>query len=327
MDSRKWFSENKTWIFVALVILVLSPVVTDILPEKKISVITKVFLILGEIAITAVAVNAERGRQISQQRAEEYREAATEQAARQVELLRDRGILLQRVSEEVRELLSEVRNALRLVQTIDDKASYDAVRQNCIKQTLKSLCKVLEFDSKAPPDNPLKAIYFKATIFEVSADGTRLDRQYWHYPDTIQPRTDSWSIAGDPNSGAVQAYTLRQEVVMSRVKDAAEDGKIWKDAWPGQHAKYAESSMICVPIWRDSTTDVQTVVRSIMTLDTNQMGYFREGEDETAFRNQVFAPFLGVIRLVYTLTDVLGSQTSSTQSVTQEGDSDGEIPK
>jgi hypothetical protein len=89
--------------------------------------------------------------------------------------------------------------------------------------------------------------------------------------------------------------------VVDSIIEAAADGQVWKDMRDRQREEYANSSMVCVPVWADR--DTENIVRGVVTIDTNIKGYFRTGEEEIGFLNELFAPFLEVIRLSYVVTE------------------------
>lgn len=308
-EAYEWIKDHRGVLLVALILIVFSPILTDIVPRSNVPNVAKGLLIGGNIVLAVVAAMADLSRLQAQRRLATARSRWDAEYAAHLLRLSQKGNLLQHVSEELREVLSEVRASFEAPALRANQGASIESRNTCIRAALKALCRVLEADSRPAGEDPLKAIYFKATIFEFVLGETGgpglLKRKYWYYPDTIQPRTDKWDIADDPNSGCVQAYLRRQEVVLESVKRAAEEGAVWKDSRPGQHLEYEQSSMVCVPVWADpkSGEAAGSAVRGVVTVDTNQLGYFKASENERAFRAQVFGPFLGVIRLVYTLTD------------------------
>jgi hypothetical protein len=290
-------------LLVAILLVVTSSVLTDIVPNKHVSTLSKGILIAGSVLLAFVAAYGDLSRLAIQRRLDGARTAWDVERTEQLTRVSLRATLLQRESEELGEALSEVRNAF---ESFPSATALD-VRKACVKASLKALCRVFESDKHLVVTDPLKAVYVKATIFEYESGGQGaglLVRRYWHYPDTIQPRTDHWDLRADSNAGCVQAYLRRQEVVMESVASAAEGGEVWKDSRPGQHREYSESSMVCIPIWAESQRGApgESAVRAVMTVDTNQVGFFRSSEDERAFRAQIVGPFLGIIRLAYVIT-------------------------
>lgn len=318
MSLRQWIEDHWGFLLVALLLVIFSPVFTDIVPNDDVSTLSKVILIAGNIVLAGVAARGDLLRLAAQRELSTARERWDEQHAEQLTSVSQRARLLQSQTEELDDALLEVRTTFAdaaILRSLELRAD---ARKRCIRAALKGLCKILEADSRPPIGEPLKAIYFKATLFEYvkKADGRRvLERRYWHYPDTIQPRTLKWDVDDDWNSGAVQAYLRRQEVVMESVADAAREGEVWKDSRPRQHQEYEQSSMVCVPVWAESLPGAmgESDVRAIMTIDTNQLRYFQSSEDERAFRAQVFGPFLGIIRLVYVLTQERGAAAAGSE--------------
>jgi hypothetical protein len=308
VNVNKWFKDYRSLLLVTLILAASSPVFTDILPNHHFSNWQKGILLSGTILLAVVAAKGEASRLATEKRVEiDTVEQGRAQDARYREL-NQKANLLQCVSEELGEALSGARDALGELDVSNSQSDKLDARKGCIKSCLKGLCKVLESDKRPSEIEPLKVIYFKATLFELKANeqgGEELERRYWHYPTTIQPRTQRWDIVRDSNAAAVQAYIRRQEVILQNVKDAAAQGEVWKDSRPGQHKEYVQSSMLCVPIWGEqSSADIlNPTVRGVITVDTNQLGYFGIGESERAFRAQVFGPFIDLIRLVYKLTD------------------------
>jgi hypothetical protein len=306
-EATAWVKEHVGLLAMAVLLTVFSPIFSDILPNPNVSNWSKGLLLGGNIILGIIALSGDLRRLSTQRKLSASRLAWEGEQQRTLARFRIRGGLLQRVSVEVREALTEVREAFCEMDMRSDPPQSLLIRQRGVKASLKGLCKLLESDVRPDPD-PLKAISFKATFFEHAtvADRQKLVRKYWHYPDTIQPRTFEWDVLTDYNSGAVQAYLSRREVVMGSVAEAAKEGETWKDSRPGQHEEYAQSSMVCVPFWSEAVKSRPTAdapPTAIITIDTNQIGYFGDSEDERAFRNQIFGPFLGLMRLIYCLTE------------------------
>jgi hypothetical protein len=244
----------------------------------------------------------------------ELRSSSEEWARRQVEErqhITHRAVLLQSVTSRSAEAIAEMRTCIESLPTTKaaTRAELSFARQECVKAALRSLCLVLDDDRR--PDDPLKVAYFKATFFEYFPEPPSagvLRREYWYYPDLIQPRTREWSIANDPNAAAVRAFITRQEVVLPRVANAAAKGSEWKDGRPGHATEYEQSSMVCIPVWTSGGDEKEfggNTVMGILTVDTNQLDYFVGGEDARAARNELFGPFLGLIRLAYAFTSLI----------------------
>lgn len=308
MNVRKWFKDYRGLLLVTLILIVSSPVFTEIIPNPHFSNWNKGILTTGVVILAVVAAKGDAARLAAERNIQNTRTRWDQEQAAKYRQLNGKALLLQRVSEELGEAIAETRDtigALDLDRSTETKA---AARRHCIKASLKSLCKVLEAGSLPREREPLQAIIFKATLFEISTDNDgngQLERRYWHYPATIQPRTSKWDLVNDSNATAVQAYLRRQEVILESVKKAAKSGDTWKDSRPGHHREYEKSSMICVPVWAETNAadPENSTVRAIVTVDTNQVHFFRDGEDERAFRAQVFGPFMSLIRLIYKLTE------------------------
>ncbi len=130
-----------------------------------------------------------------------------------------------------------------------------------------------------------------------------LERAYWYYPATKRPQNEQFDVTQDYQAAAVQCYKKGALVVLELVSEAAVSGRDWKDMREGQREEYANSSMVCVPVWAERDTD--NTVRGVITVDTNIAGYFKNTEEEQGFLNELFAPFLEVIRLAYVITERL----------------------
>jgi hypothetical protein len=293
---------------------IFTPVMVDIWPEPKINIGIKIFLIASYAILATSTALTEMARQRTEARLRAQRADIERQLKEQLHGLLVRGGLLHGVSHEISEVLSEVRR--EVVQAIADgtPGRFLIARERTIKAALRSLCEVLRSDRSRTRDERLAATYFKATLFELDISSGRagvLRRAYWHYPITKQPQTHQFDVYHDPNAGAVQCYVNGTMIVMQRVTDAAAAGRVWKDMRDGQRQEYANSSMVCVPVWADRDNDQN--VRGVVTVDTNITDYFQSSEEEIGFMNELFAPFLEAIRLVYVVTEAgaLGACTST----------------
>ncbi len=303
----KWIKDHLGVILVTLLLFVLSPVFTEILPNHQLGMFAKATLVLGNLALAGIAATTDIRRLAASRKLGDIDKELRAEQESKLEDLGRRGLTLQRSLERISEAIATLRGVLEDGSSSQSELQRAASRQEAVKTCLKELCDVLLADSRAPADDPLKPTYFKATFFEYDSDqgeAGKLVRKYWHYPSTIAPRTPSWDLVDDPNSAAVLAFRTRQEVALPDVQKAFMEGSRWKDGRAGQHAEYAQSSMLCVPIWREASIDPSIPpVRGVLTVDTNQLGYFQEGETNRASRAMIFGPFLGLVRLVYLLTD------------------------
>jgi len=303
MKLSKWARDNWGLLIIALLTAVFSPVAVDILPNGTIVGGVKFILIAGYVVLAVAVALSEAARQQAERRLQIQGSEVEDRLQERLHGLLVRGGLLHAVSQEVSELLSELRRELVEAAAAPTIENYELARQRSIRAALQSLCKVLSADRTKAEDDRLAATYFKATLFEW--DGSQgkkgvLRRAYWHYPATKRPQTESFDLHNDWNSGAAQCYLKGTVVVMQRVSVVAAEGKVWKDMRDGQREEYANSSMVCVPIWADR--DVGRDVNGVVTIDTNILDYFRNGEEEIGFMNELFSPFLAYIRLVYSVT-------------------------
>lgn len=304
MVLTKWLRDNRNLVLITVLTAVFSPILADIWPNRTIDTGIKVFLVISYLLLAAATAAAEISRQRSESRLRARRAEIEDQLKEQLHGVLVRGGLLHGVSYEISEVLSEVRR--EIVQAIADgtRERFAVARERAIKASLRSLCEVLRSDRSRTRDERLAATYFKATLFEWdNSAGERgiLRRAYWHYPITKQPQTHRFDVYHDSNAGAVQCYLNSTMIVMQRVIDAAAAGRVWKDMRERQRQEYANSSMVCVPLWADRDNDNK--VRGVITVDTNITDYFQSSEEEIGFMNELFAPFLEVIRLVYAITE------------------------
>jgi hypothetical protein len=304
-----WLKEHAGIVLLSILLVVFSPILTDIFPKKEVSTWPKVALVVGNVLLALYTATSEL-RRIALKRQLDGAEAAWE--AKQAEsrrALNRRAHTLQTLSNSVAEATAELRIYFHSLRTRTPVALEHvlAARQDSVKAILRQLCLVLDSDRPTDTD-PLKPTYFKATFFEYVATAGRsgeLKRQYWHYPETIQPQTARWDIDQDSNAAAVVAFKTRREVVLPDVAAAAADGSHWKDSRPQQHAEYAQSSMVCIPVFSD-TRDPNlpgSPPLGVLTVDTNQVQYFSLGESARALRNEVLGPFLSLIRLAYAISN------------------------
>jgi hypothetical protein len=308
-DFWRWLKDHLGFVLISILLVLFSPIFTDILPDKQTSGIAKVLLVGGNVLLAVYAGVSEVRRNAAQ------RQLSNEQSVWTAKLLQDRlavshrAIVLESVVNRCSEVVAELRvsiEAIRLTPQVAPEQVASA-RQTCVKAILRALCLVLESDHPLDAD-PLKAVYFKATFFEFEPIAGRegnLRRAYWHYPDTIHPQTIFWSIDDDANAAAVIAFKTQREVILPSVAKAAVSGSQWKDSRAGQRQEYEQSSMVCIPVFtdvRDPRAPKNTVM-GILTVDTNQLDYFQVGENNRALRSEVFGPFLGLIRLAYGVTN------------------------
>lgn len=304
MKLHKWARDNWGLILVTVLTAVFTPILVEIWPNQTINLGVKTFLLASYGSLAVATGLGEAARQQTEARLRAQRSEVEHQLKEQLHGLLVRGGLLHGVSHEISEVLSEVRR--ELVQSLADGSPerFVVARERAIKAALRSLCEVLRADRTRTRDERLAATYFKATLFEWDgSQGTQgvLRRAYWHYPITKQPQTHLFDVQYDVHAGAVQCYLNGTMIVLERVIDAAAAGRVWKDMREGQRQEYANSSMVCVPVWADR--DTENVIRGIVTIDTNITDYFQSNEEETGFMNELFAPFLEVIRLVYVVSE------------------------
>jgi hypothetical protein len=312
---RAWARKRVGVLLAGLILVVLSPILTDIAPKKDVPLASKILLVVGTVSLAIYTAASEIQRIRLQKKADDARVRMQLESDAQRLAISQRATLLKRVSIGCSEAMRDLRSSVRQMGAIAGSTpnQYAVSRQAAVKGALRALCDALDTARTIDAD-PLKAVYFKATVFEFEAIVGRqgmLRRKYWHYPDTIAPRTASWSIDDDSTSACVIAYVTRQEVVLPRVAAAAANGTTWKDAYAHQRDSYAQSSMVCVPIFSDSGhEDGVSSVLGVLTVDTNQLDYFLPGENDKALRNEVFGPFLGLIRLAYSVMSTVSSPNS-----------------
>ena len=304
MVLLNWLRDNRSLLLITALTAVFTPVMVDIWPQREINFGIKIFLIASYAILAAATALTEIARQRTEARLRAQRVDIERQLKEQLHGVLVRGGLLHGVSHEISEVLSEVRR--EVVQAIAEGTNdrFAVARERAIKAALRSLCEVLRSDRTRTRDERLAATYFKATLFEWDGSAGRqgiLRRAYWHYPITKQPQTHRFDVYHDANAGAVQCYLKGTMIVMQRVIDAAAAGRVWKDMRDSQRQEYANSSMVCIPVWADRDNDQN--VRGVVTIDTNIIDYFQGSEEETGFMNELFAPFLEVIRLVYIITE------------------------
>lgn len=304
MVLLSWLRDNRSLLLITALTAVFTPVMVDIWPEPKINLGIKIFLVIAYGILAATTALTEISRQRTEATLRAQRADIELQLKEQLHGLLVRGGLLHGVSHEISEVLSEVRREIVQAIAEDTPERFAIARERAIKAALRSLCEVLRSDRIRTRDERLAATYFKATLFEWDgSSGTQglLKRAYWHYPITKQPQTHQFDVYHDANAGAVQCYRRGTMIVMQRVIDAAAAGRVWKDMRTSQRQEYANSSMVCIPVWADRDNDQN--VRGVVTIDTNITDYFQSSEEETGFMNELFAPFLEVIRLVYVITE------------------------
>ncbi len=299
--ARSWISDHLGLILLSILLTLFSPIFTDLLPNASVSLWAKILLIVGNVLLAIYTAASELRRiELGRKLLTDRSTWEAEQRETQYATAR-RTALLASASARVGETISLLRDlTAQNVGNSSDRGDAGQTRQAAVKGVLSALCRVLDADRPMDSD-PLKVVYFKATFFKYESAGGVLKREYWHYPDTLQPHTAEFRIDKDSNAGIVVAFTGRREVVMPSVAEAAAAGLEWKDKRPAQHVDYANSSMICIPIWADSRESLNTSspVMGVLTIDTNQINYFRVGEDARAERNEVLGPFLSLLRLAY----------------------------
>jgi uncharacterized membrane-anchored protein YhcB (DUF1043 family) len=307
-SATSWLKDHLGIVLVSILLAIFSPIFTDILPNKEVSTWPKIALVAGNILLAVYTASSELRRISVQKQLSGAKEKWDAEQAESRRALNRRAHTLQTLSNSVAEAVADLRVSFQDLhaQGSPDADQVSATRQACVKTILRELCLVLAADRPTDTD-PLKPTYFKATFFEYVPNphtSGELKRQYWHYPDTIQPQTAHWDIDRDSNAAAVVAFMTRREVVLPDVAAAAADGSYWKDSRPRQHAEYAQSSMVCIPVFTETkeTNDQSNPVLGVLTVDTNQVLYFNIGETARALRNEVFGPFLSLIRLAYAVS-------------------------
>jgi hypothetical protein len=304
LKLHKWVRDNLGLLLVTALTAIFTPILVEVWPNRTVGLGVKIFLIVSYGTLAVATALSEASRQQTEARLQAQRTDVENQLKEQLHGLLVRGGLLHGVSHEISEVLSEFRREVVEALAEGSAERFIIARERAIKAALRSLCEVLRADRTRTNDERLAATYFKATLFEWDAsEGDRgvLRRAYWHYPITKQPQTHLFDVHHDMNAGAVQSYLHGTIIVMERVIDAAAAGRVWKDMREGQRQEYANSSMVCVPVWADR--DTENVVRGIVTVDTNISDYFQSSEEEIGFMNELFAPFLEVIRLVYVVSE------------------------
>jgi hypothetical protein len=310
-DGFQWFSENRYLLLLLGITAAFSPALTDVWPRDDIHVasklaITGAYILLG--AETIISQNAWRKARADAKEA--IRERDAERAAVEAQLrdvnrhVTERGLQLREVSRRAADLLSDVRRELTQALATRTRESLVTARERTIRGSLSALCDVFESERGGSGDERLDVTFFKATLFEhdpsIGEEGG-LARAFWHYPGTKRPQTEDIDFKKHPQAAATRCYREQKMVVLEDVEEEARAGVQWEDLRPSQHSDYAGSSMICVPVWAERGSPVE--VRGVVTIDTNRARYFKREAASVEFLNQILEPFLGIIRLMYTVTD------------------------
>lgn len=191
--------------------------------------------------------------------------------------------------------------------------SRESERKRLFVATLRDICRVFGAENSVVQSGSGATVmaYTKATLLEPSADGKKFVRAHYHYPPGMTPGTGNFDL--DYSTLAGKCFIDEKIVAVPDFAEAVKK-KIARETREGQAEEYRGVAMACIPVmWSDGDLTGSPTVAAVLTIDSNvrrwvdedgnwvQRRYFDErwSREDEAFLNTLFAPFLGLLRLLY----------------------------